>query len=69
MGMVRAAALALEFGFIVGGFVVVGLLGGRWLDEQLQTEPLFVLLGLLLALGSSFYVFYLIVRFLHGGKV
>ena len=68
MGVVRAAALALEFGFIVGGFVVVGLMGGRWLDERLQTEPLFLLLGLLLALGSSFYVFYLIVRLLHGGK-
>ena len=39
METLRAAALALEYGFIAGGFIVVGLFGGRWLDQQFGTGP------------------------------
>ena len=60
MEAVRAAALALEYGFIVGGFIVTGLLGGRWMDERFGTGPLFLMLGLLLGFASSVYVLYLI---------
>ena len=60
METLRAAALALEYGFIAGGFIVVGLFGGRWLDQQFGTGPLFLMLGLLLGLASSVYILYLI---------
>ncbi len=60
MGALRSAALALEFGFIVGAFMVAGILGGRWIDDQLGTAPILLLGGILLALASSVYVMYLI---------
>ncbi len=60
MGPVKAAALALEFGFIVGGAVTIGVLLGRYLDGMFGTEPFILLGGLLGGLGLSFYVMYLI---------
>jgi len=63
VGALRAAALALEFGFIVGGSVIAGLLGGRWLDEVFHTEPAFFLAGLLLGLASGPFLIYLMVRY------
>ncbi len=58
MGLVRAAALALQFGSLVGAMFIVGILGGRWLDERLDLSPLFLLVGLMLGLVGSAYVFY-----------
>ncbi len=60
MGPVKAAALALEFGFVVGGAVTTGVLLGRFLDDTLGTEPFMLLGGLLSGLGLSFYVMHLI---------
>ncbi|MDE2918944.1 MAG: AtpZ/AtpI family protein, partial [Chloroflexota bacterium] len=51
MGALRSAALALEFGFIVGTFMVAGILGGRWIDDRLGTAPFVLLGGILLALA------------------
>ena len=58
MGLLRAAALALQFGSLVGAMFIVGILGGRWLDERLALSPLFLLVGLMLGLVGSAYVFY-----------
>lgn len=58
MGLLRAAALALQFGSLVGAMFIVGILGGRWLDERLDLSPLFLLVGLMLGLVGSAYVFY-----------
>ncbi len=60
MGPVKAAALALEFGFVVGGAVTAGVLLGRFLDGRFGTEPFMLLGGLLAGLGLSFYMMYLI---------
>ena len=60
MGPVKAAALALELGFVVGGAVTTGVLLGRFLDRTLGTEPFMLLGGLLGGLGLSFYMMYLI---------
>ena len=60
MGPIRAAALAVQFGFVVGGMVASGVLLGRYLDDAFGTNPLMLLVGLLLGLGLSFYVMYLI---------
>ena len=62
MGPLRAAALALEFGFVIGAFVITGVLAGRFLDDALNTKPWFFLVGVLLALGSSFYTMYLMFK-------
>lgn len=68
MGALRSAALALEFGFIVGAFMVAGILGGRWIDDQLGTAPLLLLGGMLLGLVSSGYVMYLIFSWQRTGN-
>ena len=60
MGPVKAAVLALEFGFIVGGAVTAGVLLGRFLDGAFGTEPVLLLVGVLFGLGFSFYLMYLI---------
>ena len=62
MGPVRAAALALEFGFIVGSFIVVGVLLGRYLDRLWDTGPWMFITGVLIGMGLSFYVMVLIIR-------
>lgn len=38
--------------------LVLGIVGGVWLDEQLGLKPLFLLLGLFLGLGAAFYGIY-----------
>jgi len=41
------AALRLTgVGFFIGGSIVLGVLAGLWLDNKLNTEPVFILLGL-----------------------
>ncbi len=68
MGVLRAAALALQFGSLVGAMFIVGILGGRWLDERLDLSPLFLLVGLMLGLVGSAYAFYRIVTALSRGN-
>lgn len=62
MGPLRAAALALEFGFVVGSFITTGVLLGRYLDDLWGTTPWVFMAGVLLGLGLSFYVMYLIYK-------
>jgi F0F1-type ATP synthase assembly protein I len=58
-------ALFSEIGFIILVTTLVGALGGHWIDGQLHTSPLFILVGLLagLAIGAQ-AVYRLIQRFL-----
>lgn len=42
-------------GWYIAICLVVGILGGLWLDEQLGLKPLFLLLGLFGGLGIAFY--------------
>ena len=62
MGAWRAAALAAEFGFLVVGSMLGGVLVGLYLDRQMHTPPLFFLLGLLTGLLFSIYLMYVIYR-------
>lgn len=62
VGPLRAAALALEFGFVVGSFITTGVLLGRYLDDRWGSTPWMFLTGVLLGLGLSFYVMYLIYK-------
>ena len=48
--------------------MVAGILGGRWIDDQLGTAPLVLLGGIFLALASSVYVMYLIFSWQRGGN-
>jgi F0F1-type ATP synthase assembly protein I len=54
----RLIALGLQFGSTIVGSLVVFLLGGIWLDRRLGTQPLFLLVGQLLAFVAVGYSLY-----------
>jgi ATP synthase protein I len=59
------AALFSEIGISLLVTTLVGVLAGRWVDEQLGTLPLFVIVGFLIGAGSGTMMIYrLVSRFL-----
>jgi ATP synthase protein I len=64
----RGAAYAVLFSEIGISLLVttlIGVLAGRWVDEQLGTLPIFVLIGFLVGAGSGTVMIYrLVSRFL-----
>ncbi len=58
-------ALFSEIGLVLLVTVLFGVLAGYWVDQQLGTLPIFVLVGLFVGLGAGARVVYrLISRFL-----
>ena len=57
------AALGLTgIGFFVAGSIICGVLGGRWLDNKLNSEPVFIIVGLILGIVVAFYGLYSMLR-------
>jgi ATP synthase protein I len=50
---VQALAVASQFGITLAVSVVLGFFAGQWLDDHLNTRPLFTLIGVLLGLVAS----------------
>ncbi len=46
------------FGWYFGACIVVGAVGGYFLDKWLDTKPIFILIGMLLGLAAGFYGMY-----------
>jgi F0F1-type ATP synthase assembly protein I len=46
-------ALFSEIGLVLLVAVLVGVLGGYWVDQQLRTLPIFILVGFLAGLGAG----------------
>ena len=46
-------ALFSEIGLVLLVTILVGVLGGYWVDQQLRTLPIFVLVGFLAGLGAG----------------
>jgi F0F1-type ATP synthase assembly protein I len=64
-------AMALMSGILsqLVGSVLVGIFAGRWLDRTWDTEPLFLIIGLLLGLAAGVYAMVrLIQHFFSGDK-
>lgn len=57
-----AAARLAGLGFFVGGAIVLGVMGGRWLDGKLDSEPSWTIAGLVLGILVAFYGVYMMVR-------
>lgn len=54
-----AASLRLiGVGWFIGISVLLGILGGWWLDNKFNTKPLFVIIGLILGITVAFYGVY-----------
>ena len=65
----RLAALGLAgVGFFVAGSIILGVLGGRWLDGKLNSEPVCLIVGLILGIVVAFYGVYTMLRPFIGGK-
>ena len=53
------AALRLTgVGFFIGGSIVMGVVAGLWLDNRLDTKPVFILSGLVLGIIVAGYGVY-----------
>ncbi len=52
----------LGLGWYVAACIVVGVLVGIFLDRQLETKPIFTLLGVLFGTFAAFYGLYKMVR-------
>jgi F0F1-type ATP synthase assembly protein I len=42
----QAALNIIGIGWFIGLSILMGLLGGLWLDNKLNTQPLFIIIGL-----------------------
>jgi F0F1-type ATP synthase assembly protein I len=48
----------IGIGFYIGICIVVGVLGGNWLDQKFNARPIFLLVGVVLALILIFWGVY-----------
>jgi ATP synthase protein I len=63
------AARLIGVGFYISACIVGGVLGGLWLDRKLDSEPVFVLLGLVLGLVAAFWgVYQMLIPFMKEYK-
>jgi len=63
------AALRLTgVGFFIAACILIGTFTGLWLDGKLNTEPLFMIGGLLVGLVVAIYGVYRMIRPLMGNK-
>ena len=62
-------SLLTQIGLVVAVSILIGLVGGRWLDRILGIRHLFTVLGILLGLGAGFFsVFRLVKSTLKDGE-
>jgi F0F1-type ATP synthase assembly protein I len=54
----QAALRLIGVGWYVAGAILLGVLAGLWLDNKFDTEPLFVLAGLILGIIVAGYGVY-----------
>jgi F0F1-type ATP synthase assembly protein I len=65
-----AAAFRLTgIGFYIAACILIGILGGLWLDNKAHTSPLFLLLGLVLGLVTAVFGVYRMIRPLMNGNL
>ena len=63
------AALGMTgIGFFVAGSIILGVLGGRWLDSKMNSEPVWLIVGLILGIVVAFYGVYSMLRPFLGNK-
>ncbi len=53
----QLALRVIGVGWYVAVSILLGVLGGLWLDAELGTRPLFVISGLLIGIIAAFYGF------------
>jgi ATP synthase protein I len=51
----QALAVASQLGFVLGAAVLLGILGGSFLDNRFGTSPLFLIAGSILGMAAGIY--------------
>ncbi len=54
----QAALRLIGLGWYVGICIVLGILGGRWLDSKFHTGGILIVVGLVVGLAVAFYGVY-----------
>ena len=54
----QAALRLIGVGWFIGVSILLGVLGGLWLDSKLGTKPILVIVGLIFGLIVAFYGVY-----------
>ena len=49
------------------GSILIGIFAGRWLDGKWDTEPIFLIIGLLLGLAAGVYSMLVSIRHFYSG--
>ncbi|WP_040207000.1 AtpZ/AtpI family protein [Neobacillus jeddahensis] len=63
----RAMALMSAIVSQLVGSILIGIFSGKWLDQQWNTEPIFLIIGLLLGLAAGTYTMLLSIRYFNSG--
>lgn len=50
------------------GSILIGIFAGKWVDDYFKTEPLFLIIGLLLGLAASVYAMLKLVNHYFSGE-
>ncbi|WP_461201756.1 AtpZ/AtpI family protein [Anoxybacillus sp. TBDG-1] len=64
----RAIGLMTAISSQLAGSILVGIFGGRFVDERFSTEPLFLIIGLLLGLAAGVYATIRLIRSFFSGE-
>jgi F0F1-type ATP synthase assembly protein I len=51
----RPIAYLTGIGWYVGASIIIGVILGRWADGQLNTDPVFTIVGVLVGLAVALY--------------
>ncbi|MBP3039899.1 AtpZ/AtpI family protein [Bacillaceae bacterium Marseille-Q3522] len=66
--LMKAVALTSSILSQLVGPTLIGIFGGRWMDRKLGTDPLFMILCLLIGLAGGVYMVILTVRNYYSGE-
>jgi F0F1-type ATP synthase assembly protein I len=56
------AVRLIGVGFYISACIVGGVLGGLWMDGRFNTQPIFLLAGLVLGLVAAFWGVYQMIK-------
>ena len=63
-----AALRLVGVGFFIGGSILLGVVAGLWLDNKMNSKPIWVIVGLLLGIAIAVYGVYQMLLPLMGNK-
>jgi F0F1-type ATP synthase assembly protein I len=63
----QAMALTTQIVSQLVGSILIGIFAGRWLDHKWGTEPIFLILGLLIGLAAGTYSMIISIRNFNSG--